>query len=106
MIGQGYFFNPIGDNMAKEKCKKATRDTTEMDQALASSTIEKIKEYLGYWMKEGDVKIEHLWCDRYRINIRDSESKIILRSFFIRANLDGVIYCNPPTSGNKNDKQN
>lgn len=88
--------------MAKEKCKKNDGSTTEMDEALAAATIEKIKEYLGYWMKEGDVKIIQLWHDRYRVNIRDSDSQKIVKSFFIRAGLDGVTYCNPPSSGNSN----
>lgn len=89
--------------MAKEKCKKTTDDSENFDDALKATAIDNIKKYLGYWMKEGEVKIEHLWNDRFRINIRDSDSKKILRSFFMRVNIDGVIYCNPPTSGTKND---
>ena len=83
--------------MVKKKVDKTNKEQpTEPKLEVPDKTIiRKIEEYLGDLVKLGEVKIIHLWGNNFRVNIRNKNTLIILKSFFVQAVIDGIISCNP-----------
>jgi hypothetical protein len=72
-------------------------DSTDANHHTLKDIETTIYEYFGR-IKKQDIRIKHLWHNRYRVNVygQRDEMTIIAQSYFLIFN-DGVItYSNPP----------